>query len=83
MLESNFLGEDPGRMRACGSWRRKPARPAMQSGVAHDIRWEERTHPEDLDFKSRWRRRGLLSRYRVRMVEFRESIKIVRQALKG
>jgi len=55
------------------------------SGVDHDIR---RRAPyssyEDFDFKVPVEAEGdCYARYRVRMVEFRESIKIVRQALDG
>jgi NADH-quinone oxidoreductase subunit D len=55
------------------------------SGIDYDIR---RTEPyssyEDFDFKVPVETAGdCYARYRVRMVEFRESIKIVRQALDG
>ncbi len=55
------------------------------SGINYDIR---RTEPyssyEDFDFKVPVETAGdCWARYRVRMVEFRESIKIVRQALDG
>jgi NADH-quinone oxidoreductase subunit D len=55
------------------------------SGVAYDVR---RTEPyssyEAFDFKVPVETAGdCFARYRVRMVEFRESIKIVRQALNG
>jgi NADH-quinone oxidoreductase subunit D len=55
------------------------------SGIAYDVR---RTEPyssyQDFDFKVPVETAGdCFARYRVRMVEFRESIKIVRQALDG
>jgi len=55
------------------------------SGVNYDIRRAEPySSYEDFDFKVPVEMAGdCLARYRVRMVEFRESIKIVRQALDG
>ena len=55
------------------------------SGIPYDVR---RTEPyssyQDFDFKVPVETAGdCFARYRVRMVEFRESIKIVRQALDG
>src|SRR5262249_58325867 len=53
------------------------------SGVNYDIRRQEPySSYEDFDFKVPTETAGdCYARYRVRMVEFRESIKIVRQAL--
>ena len=55
------------------------------SGVNYDIRRAEPySSYEDFDFKVPVETAGdCFARYRVRMVEFRESIKIVRQALDG
>jgi NADH-quinone oxidoreductase subunit D len=55
------------------------------SGVSYDIRrLEPYSSYEDFDFKVPVETAGdCYARYRVRMVEFRESIKIVRQALDG
>jgi len=55
------------------------------SGVNYDIRRAEPySSYEDFDFKVPIETAGdCYARYRVRMVEFRESIKIVRQALDG
>src|SRR5207247_3265854 len=55
------------------------------SGVPYDIRRAEPYSAyEDFDFKIPIETAGdCYARYRVRMVEFRESIKIVRQALDG
>jgi NADH-quinone oxidoreductase subunit D len=55
------------------------------SGVNYDIRRAEPySSYEDFDFKVPVEPEGdCFARYRVRMVEFRESIKIVRQALEG
>jgi len=55
------------------------------SGVGYDIRRAEPySSYEDFDFKVPVETGGdCFARYRVRMVEFRESIKIVRQALDG
>src|SRR2546425_10444 len=55
------------------------------SGVNYDIRRAEPySSYEDFDFKVPTETAGdCYARYRVRMVEFRESIKIVRQALDG
>jgi NADH-quinone oxidoreductase subunit D len=55
------------------------------SGVGHDIRRAEPySSYEDFDFKVPVETAGdCHARYRVRMVEFRESMKIVRQALDG
>jgi NADH-quinone oxidoreductase subunit D len=55
------------------------------SGVGYDIRRAEPySSYEDFDFKVPVETAGdCFARYRVRMVEFRESIKIVRQALDG
>jgi NADH:ubiquinone oxidoreductase subunit D len=55
------------------------------SGVSYDIRRAEPySSYEDFDFKVPVETEGdCFARYRVRMVEFRESIKIVRQALDG
>ncbi len=55
------------------------------SGVNYDIRrLEPYSSYEDFDFKVPVEPEGdCYARYRVRMVEFRESIKIVRQALDG
>jgi len=55
------------------------------SGVAYDIRRAEPySSYEDFDFKVPVETDGdCYARYRVRMVEFRESIKIVRQVLDG
>jgi NADH:ubiquinone oxidoreductase subunit D len=55
------------------------------SGVSYDIRrLEPYSSYEDFDFKVPVETGGdCYARYRVRMVEFRESIKIVRQALDG
>ncbi len=55
------------------------------SGVGYDIRRAEPySSYEDFDFKVPVETEGdCFARYRVRMVEFRESIKIVRQALDG
>jgi NADH-quinone oxidoreductase subunit D len=55
------------------------------SGVNYDIRRAEPySSYEDFDFKVPVQPEGdCYARYRVRMVEFRESIKIVRQALDG
>ena len=55
------------------------------SGVSYDIRRAEPySSYEDFDFKVPVETAGdCFARYRVRMVEFRESIKIVRQALDG
>ena len=55
------------------------------SGVAYDIRRAEPySSYEDFDFKVPVETAGdCYARYRVRMVEFRESIKIVRQVLDG
>jgi NADH-quinone oxidoreductase subunit D len=55
------------------------------SGVSYDIRRAEPySSYEDFDFKVPVEPEGdCFARYRVRMVEFRESIKIVRQALDG
>jgi NADH-quinone oxidoreductase subunit D len=55
------------------------------SGVNYDIRRAEPySSYQDFDFKVPIETAGdCLARYRVRMVEFRESIKIVRQALDG
>src|SRR5262249_59494778 len=55
------------------------------SGVNYDIRRAERhSSYEDFDFKVPVEDAGdCFARYRVRMVEFRESIKLVRQVLDG
>src|SRR4029077_4823344 len=55
------------------------------SGVSYDTRrLEPYSSYEDFDFKVPVETAGdCYARYRVRMVEFRESIKIVRQALDG
>ncbi len=55
------------------------------SGVNYDVRRAEPySSYQDFDFKVPVESAGdCLARYRVRMVEFRESIKIVRQALDG
>ena len=55
------------------------------SGVNYDIRRAEPySSYEDFDFKVPVQMAGdCFARYRVRMIEFRESIKIVRQALDG
>src|SRR5712692_8688641 len=55
------------------------------SGVGYDIRRAEPySSYEDFDFKVPVETAGdCFARYRVRMIEFRESIKIVRQALDG
>jgi NADH:ubiquinone oxidoreductase subunit D len=58
---------------------------ARASGLDFDLRRAEPySSYEDFDFKVPVERAGdCYARYRVRMVEFRESIKIVRQALEG
>ncbi len=91
MLESNafFQARTQGVGRGlAASWRRRSAfsGPLIRgSGVNYDIRRAEPySSYEDFDFKVPIETAGdCYARYRVRMVEFRESIKIVRQALDG